>query len=94
VNIITATMEEPEALNGISPVKVRAIIDYHTFNDRFDSLADVSRLNGIGGPPFDSIKGDLRLTGATKLPSNAAALTKDDKTAKAAKETKAARPAN
>lgn len=73
VNINTATKEELEALSGIGPVKAQAIIDYRTANGRFKALEDIKKVSGIGDATFDKIKGDLSLTGATRLPAGAAA---------------------
>ncbi|MBK7792022.1 MAG: ComEA family DNA-binding protein [Betaproteobacteria bacterium] len=73
VNVNTATKEELEVLNGIGPVKAQAIIDHRTANGRFKSLDDVKNVKGIGDATFDKIKGDLSLTGPTKLPAGAAA---------------------
>ena len=73
VNVNTATKEELEVLNGIGPVKAQAIIDHRTANGRFKSLDDVKNVKGIGDATFDKIKGDLSLTGPTKLPAGAVA---------------------
>jgi competence protein ComEA len=68
VNINSATQEQLESLNGIGPVKAKAIIDYRAKYGRFTSLEDIKKVSGIGDATFDKIKGDIALTGTTVVP--------------------------
>src|SRR5678815_2074111 len=71
VNINSATQEQLESLNGIGPVKAKAIIDYRTKNGRFQALEDIKKVDGIGDVTFQKIKGDIQLTGTTVVPKAA-----------------------
>ena len=93
VNINTATKEELEALNGIGPVKAQAIIDYRKANGPFKSIDDVKNVKGVGDATFDKIRGDLSLSGATKLPAGAAAPAKAEPAKAAAAPAAAPAPA-
>ena len=72
VNINTATVQELEALNGIGPVKAQAIIDHRKANGPFKSIEQVKDVKGVGDATFDKIKGDIAVSGATKVPAAAA----------------------
>lgn len=72
VNINTATVQELEGLDGVGPVKAQAIVDYRKANGRFKSIEQIKEVTGIGDATFDKIKGDIAVTGATKLPVGAA----------------------
>jgi competence protein ComEA len=65
VNINTATQKELESLDGIGPVKAKAIVDYRAKNGPFKSLDDVKKVGGIKDATFDKMKGDIAITGAT-----------------------------
>ena len=71
VNINSATQAQLESLNGIGPVKAKAIIDYREKNGRFKSLEEIKNVSGIGDATFDKIKGDIALTGTTTVPKAA-----------------------
>jgi len=68
VNINSATQEQLETLNGVGPVKAKAIIDYRNKNGRFKTLEDIKKVDGIGDATFDKIRGDIQLTGTTVVP--------------------------
>src|SRR3954471_6266745 len=85
VNINSATQEQLESLNGIGPVKAKAIIDYRTKNGRFKTLEEIKNVDGVGDVTFDKIKGDIALSGTTVVP-------KSDKPAAATKEKAAEKP--
>ena len=72
VNINTATVQELEALNGIGPVKAQAIIDHRKANGPFKSIEQIKDVKGVGDATFDKIKGDIAVSGATKVPAAAA----------------------
>ncbi len=65
VNINTATQAQLETLQGIGPVKAKAIIDYRSKNGAFKSLADLEKVQGIGPGLFKQIKSDVKLSGET-----------------------------
>lgn len=67
VNINTATKDELMTLNGIGESKAQAIIDYRTKNGPFKKLEDIDMVPGIGEGIFKKIKGDISLTGETKV---------------------------
>jgi len=72
VNINSATQEQLETLNGVGPVKAKAIIDYRNKNGRFKTLEDIKKVDGIGDATFDKIRGDIQLTGTTVVPKESA----------------------
>src|SRR4051812_13846461 len=67
VNINSATQEQLESLNGIGPVKAKAIIDYRQKNGRFKTLEEVKNVSGIGDATFEKIRNDIMLTGTTTV---------------------------
>jgi len=67
VNVNSATQAQLETLHGIGPGKAKAIIDYRTKNGPFKSLADIEKVDGIGPGTFKHIKGDIKLSGDTKV---------------------------
>ena len=67
VNINSATQAQLETLHGIGPGKAKAIIDYRTKHGPFKSLADIEKVDGIGPGTFKHIKGDIKLSGETKV---------------------------
>jgi len=71
VNINTATQAQLETLNGIGPVKAKAIIDYRTKNGPFKKIEDLDSVPGIGQGVLGKIKGDVTLTGPTTVKAEA-----------------------
>lgn len=67
VNVNTATQDELQTLDGIGPVRAKAIIDYRTKNGPFKSIDDLQKVPGIGESTLSSIKKDLTLTGKTTV---------------------------
>ena len=80
VNINTATEKELESLNGIGPVKAKAIVDYRKKNGNFKTLEDIKKVDGVGDVTFDNIKKDISLSGKTEVAKT------DDKKAEPAKK--------
>ena len=85
VNINTANQAELEKLNGIGPVKAKAIIDYRTKNGPFKTFEDVDKVPGIGQGTMDKIKKDVSLSGPTTGPATAARTEEKKADAKGAK---------
>ena len=103
VNVNTATQAELQTLEGIGPVRAKAIIDYRTKNGPFKSIDDLLKVPGIGENTLSSIRKDLTLTGPTTVSADAKGsaksgdkkATKEEKGSKAsageAKESKASK---
>ncbi|WP_293765589.1 helix-hairpin-helix domain-containing protein [uncultured Aquitalea sp.] len=72
VNINTATQEQLESLNGIGPVKAKAIIDYRAKNGAFKSVDDLKNVSGIGDKTLEKLRKDIAVSGATTAPAAAA----------------------
>src|ERR1700712_6098329 len=65
VNVNTATQQELQSLNGIGPVKAKAIVDYRTKNGPFKSVDDIDNVPGIGKGTMAKIRNDVSLSGNT-----------------------------
>lgn len=59
VNANTATAQQLEALNGIGPVKAKAIVDFRTKNGPFKTYADLEKVPGIGPKTLEKLKTEL-----------------------------------
>ncbi|MDP3481807.1 MAG: ComEA family DNA-binding protein [Sulfuricella sp.] len=62
VNLNSATTVELEALNGVGPVKAKAIMDYRTKNGPFKSVDDLEMVPGFGKKTVDKLRADLTVT--------------------------------
>ena len=71
VNINTANQAQLESLNGIGPVKAKAIIDYRAKNGPFKTVEDLEKVDGIGPGTLDKIKADVSVSGETKVKAEA-----------------------
>ncbi len=85
-----------ENLNGVGPVKAKAIVDYRKKHGSFRSLDDLLKVPGIGEGIIQKNRGNLSLKGGLskssgKKPSSSSAkkAAKDAKSAKAAKSSSA-----
>ncbi len=56
ININTATVKEIMALPGIGKKKAEAIIAYRQDKGRFDNIADLKKVEGVGKKTFEKIK--------------------------------------
>ncbi|MBU1689862.1 MAG: ComEA family DNA-binding protein [Gammaproteobacteria bacterium] len=66
VNLNSATTAELEVLNGVGPVKAKAIMDYRVKNGPFKSVDDLEKVPGFGKKTVDKLRADLTVTnGAT-----------------------------
>lgn len=59
IDLNTATQAELEALDGIGPVKAKAIIAYRTKNGPFKSVGQLDKVKGFGKASVKKIKGDV-----------------------------------
>lgn len=60
ININTAGISELDRLPGIGPALAKAIIEYRDTNGRFQSVADIQRVKGIGKKKYAKIKDLIR----------------------------------
>jgi competence protein ComEA len=59
VNINTATVEELDAVKGITPAKAKAIVDYRSNNGPFKTLDDLKAVKGFGDKSVAKLKDEL-----------------------------------
>jgi competence protein ComEA len=90
VNVNTATQDQLQTLNGIGPVKAKAIIDYRNKNGAFKSVDDLDKVPGIGPSVLGKIKADVTVSGSTTVKPEAKPEARVD--AKKSAPTKTAEP--
>ncbi|MBM9538107.1 ComEA family DNA-binding protein [Desulfobulbus alkaliphilus] len=61
VNINTANGDELATLPGIGQVKAESIIEYRTVNGDFKSVADLTKVSGIGDKTLERIKDNITI---------------------------------
>ncbi len=93
VNLNTATQTELENLKNIGPVKAQAIIDYRKKSGGFKTVEELNNVPGIGNKTMESIKGEISVSGVTKVAAPVAKDAKPVNETKAAKKTDVATPA-
>lgn len=59
INLNTATKEQLGTLNGIGEKTAGKIIDYRTKNGSFETIEDLTKVNGIGDSKLDGIRGEI-----------------------------------
>ena len=59
IDLNTASQAELEAIEGIGPVKAKAIIDYRTKNGPFKTVGQLDKVKGFGKASIKKIKGDV-----------------------------------
>ena len=63
VNINTASQAELETLQGIGPVKAKAIMEYRKKNGTFRSTDDLEKVSGIGPATMKRVRKDITVGG-------------------------------
>lgn len=58
VNVNTATVDQLQTLDGIGSVKAQAIVKDRQANGDYDSLGQLSRVNGIGAKTIESLRSE------------------------------------
>lgn len=71
VNINTATQAELETLEGVGPVKAKAIVDYRKKNGAFKSVDELEKVDGIGAITLGNIRKDVTTSGKTTVTEKA-----------------------
>ncbi len=65
VNINTADAATiAEALDGVGMAKARAIVDYREAHGRFEEVADLANVKGIGQATLEHNRDAIRLSGS------------------------------
>jgi competence protein ComEA len=62
ININTAGAEELATLPGIGPALAQRIIDWRTANGPFATIADITKVSGIGDKIFERIKDHITVS--------------------------------
>ena len=71
VNINTATQADLESLDGIGPVKAKAILEYRKKNGNFKSIDELDKVDGIGPVTLKNMRKDVVISGvATSKSAN------------------------
>lgn len=68
VNINTATAAELDAINGIGPVKAKAIIDYRAKSGPFKTVDDLKKVTGFGDKTVEKLRKDIVVSGVSSRP--------------------------
>ena len=71
VNINSATVEQLDGLKGIGPTKAQAIVDYRKKNGPFKSVDDLQNVPGIGPATLKDLRGDVMISGTSRVPAAA-----------------------
>lgn len=69
VDVNTASDKELQTLNGIGPVKAKAIVDYRSKNGPFKTVDELDKVPGIGKATLDKIRKDVTLSKNNKSPT-------------------------
>lgn len=90
VNLNTATESELDTLNGVGPVKAKAIVDYRAKNGPFKSVDDLEKVSGFGKKTVDKLRSDLTVNGGAAPAKAEGKAKKEVAPAKAEEKTKPA----
>lgn len=69
VNLNSASVEELDAVKGISPAKAKAIVDYRSKNGPFKSLDELKSVKGFGDKSVAKLQGELTVADAAAKPT-------------------------
>lgn len=69
VNLNSASVEELDAVKGISPAKAKAIVDYRSKNGPFKSLDELKSVKGFGDKSVAKLQGELTVADAAAKPA-------------------------
>lgn len=70
VDLNTATQAQLESVNGIGPVKAKAIIEYRARNAPFKSVDDLANVKGFGKKTVDKVRAEVTVgSGASAKPA-------------------------
>jgi competence protein ComEA len=79
VDLNSANQAQLESVNGIGPVKAKAIIEYRTKKGPFKSVDDLEKVNGFGKKTVDKVRAEVTVGGATLAPMDKKAKAEDKK---------------
>jgi competence protein ComEA len=65
VDLNTATQAQLESVNGIGPVKARAIIEYRARNAPFKNVDDLASVKGFGKKTVDKVRSEVTVGGGS-----------------------------
>ena len=91
VNINSASEKQLAELDGIGPVKAKAIVDYRKKNGPFKAPDDLMLVQGIGEKTYQLIKPYVTVSGESSLKEKIKSGKAKDKKGGKAKESKAAK---
>jgi len=61
LNVNQASVEELVALKGIGPVYAERIVEYRTEQGRFETVQELTEIQGIGAKTVAAIKDEVRV---------------------------------
>lgn len=64
VDLNSANQAQLETVNGVGPVKAKAIIEYRTKHGPFKSVDDLQKVTGFGKKSVDKLRGEVAVGGA------------------------------
>lgn len=65
IDLNTATQAQLESVNGIGPVKAKAIIEYRARNAPFKSVDDLANVKGFGKKTVDNVRPEVSVGGGS-----------------------------
>ena len=71
VNLNTASVQQLTTLNGVGPVKAKAIVDYRSKNGAFKSVDDLKKVPGFGDKTVAKLRKDITVGGGLATTSPA-----------------------
>lgn len=65
IDLNTATQAQLESVNGIGPVKAKAIIEYRARNAPFKSVDDLANVKGFGKKTVNNVRSEVSVGGGS-----------------------------